>query len=222
MDAARSQDELRGLVEQLLERNQDIVRRLMQLEDTYGARSRVTRQPSGEDEDDDDTATIRSANNSMATTSSSTLIDPIQFSFQADLEASRVYRRLRGNECDCSFTSSIARSHAWSVFSGLSLGEISIVSIIALPLYPADISNAEGYTFGDIWSHFGPSKEPRSALDPESLALLLEPKKNEDPVPSFKASGPLAKNSTPQADLSGANEGEDIIYPCSGCGDVST
>ena len=50
---------------------------------------------------------------------------------------------------DFSFRSSIARSNAWSVFSGLSLGDISIMSVVALPVYPDDISNPQHYDFGN-------------------------------------------------------------------------
>jgi hypothetical protein len=39
-----------------------------------------------------------------------------------------------------SFTTSIARTHAWSVFSGLSLSAVSIISVIALPLSDEELS----------------------------------------------------------------------------------
>lgn len=38
-----------------------------------------------------------------------------------------------------SFRTSVARTHAWSVFSGLSLSEVSVMSAIALPLSTTDI-----------------------------------------------------------------------------------
>lgn len=47
---------------------------------------------------------------------------------------------------DASFTSSAVRTHAWSVFSGLSLSQVSMISAIALPLYLDEISNPECYT----------------------------------------------------------------------------
>lgn len=71
----------------------------------------------------------------------------VRFEFEDDLEASHVYRRLTGDTCDRSFTSSAVRTHAWSIFSGLSLADISVLSVIALPLYLVDIKNAEHYTF---------------------------------------------------------------------------
>jgi cell division control protein 24 len=72
-----------------------------------------------------------------------------KFDFEEDLESSRVYRRAVRETTDYSFRSSIARSHSWSVFSGLSLGDISIMSVIALPVYQDDITNAEHYDFGE-------------------------------------------------------------------------
>jgi hypothetical protein len=59
----------------------------------------------------------------------------IPFAFDEDLEASRVYRRVRKYACDVSLHSSVARTHAWSVFTGLSLSAISDISAFAIPLY---------------------------------------------------------------------------------------
>ncbi|KAK4458971.1 hypothetical protein QBC42DRAFT_275473 [Cladorrhinum samala] len=71
--------------------------------------------------------------------------------FECHLELSRVYRQARNprNSMDFSFRSSIARTNAWSVFSDLSLGEISVLSVIALPIYPDDLRNSHHYDFGD-------------------------------------------------------------------------
>lgn len=70
------------------------------------------------------------------------------FPFEHFLENSRVYRRSRINSVDPSTRSSVARTHAWSIFSGLSLGQISNISVIALPLYADDIGNRQHYNFG--------------------------------------------------------------------------
>ncbi|KAM7189688.1 hypothetical protein V8F33_009936 [Rhypophila sp. PSN 637] len=50
---------------------------------------------------------------------------------------------------DLSFRSSGAWSNGISTFSGLTLGDISIMSVIALPICAAEISNAHHYTFGN-------------------------------------------------------------------------
>ena len=68
-----------------------------------------------------------------------------QFDFEPILEASWVYRRSSTNESDASFKSSVMRSHAWSSLSELSLAQISLVSVIALPIQPKELS-------GNYWS----------------------------------------------------------------------
>lgn len=70
--------------------------------------------------------------------------------FQIDLETSRVYQRTEIYKSDVSFTSSAVRTHAWSVFSGLSLSEVSVISAIALPLYLDEISNMEWYILSQL------------------------------------------------------------------------
>lgn len=67
--------------------------------------------------------------------------------FEQDLETSRVYRRATRMSLDLSVRSSVAQTHAWSMFSGLSLGQISNLSVLALPLYADDITNAQHYAF---------------------------------------------------------------------------
>jgi hypothetical protein len=59
--------------------------------------------------------------------------------FEKILENTRVYRRAEINETDASFTTSSTRTHAWSAFSGLSLVDISDISVIALPLFCEDL-----------------------------------------------------------------------------------
>jgi cell division control protein 24 len=71
-----------------------------------------------------------------------------RFDFEEDLEASRAYRRAQRDTMDFSFRSSIAHTNAWSVFSTLS--DVSIISAIALPLYPEEIGNAQHYQLGEI------------------------------------------------------------------------
>ena len=72
-----------------------------------------------------------------------------RFAFDGTLEESRVYRRARLNECDVSFRSSIIQSHAWSQLSGLSFAQISVASVLALPVSFGELVNARFYT----WEH---------------------------------------------------------------------
>lgn len=71
------------------------------------------------------------------------------FNYEEDLEASHVYRRAQRDTMDFSFRSSIARTNAWSTFSGLSLADVSVMAVIALPVYQEDLKNANHYDFGD-------------------------------------------------------------------------
>lgn len=92
------------------------------------------------------------------------------FEFQSDLEASRVYRRAQRDTMDFSFCSSIAHTSAWSIFSGFSLSDVSIISAIALPLYQEDISNAQHYGFGERQ----PMQTTASTTTPRERSLYEE------------------------------------------------
>jgi hypothetical protein len=76
--------------------------------------------------------------------------DSSRSEFEDDLGNSRVYRRTQRYESDVSFTTSVVRDHAWSVFSGMSLSEISLISAIALPLHLDEVSNQEWYMLCEI------------------------------------------------------------------------
>lgn len=83
--------------------------------------------------------------------------------FEGALSESRVYRRIKRDSLDVSIRSSVARTHAWSIFSGLSIGDISNISVLALPVYSNDINNPQHYAFHH--------NEPEAA----DKALISEP-----------------------------------------------
>jgi hypothetical protein len=64
---------------------------------------------------------------------------PIQETFDDILSASRVYDRVKDREIDAITSVSTTRSHAWSVFTGMSLAETSVIPVIELPLYEAEL-----------------------------------------------------------------------------------
>lgn len=70
----------------------------------------------------------------------SLLPSPRRPSFEVSLEESRVYSRVTGNEIDASITSSVARTNAWSMLSGLTLTAISMVSVMGLPITLANLN----------------------------------------------------------------------------------
>ncbi|KAN0117584.1 hypothetical protein V8E51_003561 [Hyaloscypha variabilis] len=148
LEATRLSETLNELATQILATNKDVSKRLRNLEDMYDSESTYTvchRNGSSDSE------TLFSADSILD--SSSTLYERLRPvpklathpSFQLDLSTSRVYRRTISYECDTSFTTSVVRSHAWSVFTGLSLSEISNISVIGLPLSARDISNPQWY-----------------------------------------------------------------------------
>lgn len=95
--------------------------------------------------------------------------------------AARVYARVQSNDCDMSFTSSAIRTTAWSMLSGLSLNDISIISVLALPISLEEVESiGSQLAFARIISA---AQEPASPNDrdpqlPSSSALheLLLPR----------------------------------------------
>jgi hypothetical protein len=59
--------------------------------------------------------------------------------FEDVLSSSRVYDRVKHREVDAKSTTSTSRSRAWSILSGLSLTQISVISVIKLPLYDTEL-----------------------------------------------------------------------------------
>ncbi|KAG9233974.1 hypothetical protein BJ875DRAFT_510847 [Amylocarpus encephaloides] len=142
LEARSAQHNLHKLVEQLLLSNLDISRRLKSLEDVNSVQSDLKsclEEHQDEENAMDDLNSMQSGHTDI--TLPSTVHDA--------LYTSRVYKRTRMYESDVSFSTSTLRPHAFSVFSELTLSDISSLSVIALPLYLADVSNGEYYHFGE-------------------------------------------------------------------------
>jgi cell division control protein 24 len=152
--AEQFQQELSDNFNELLENNKNIARRLIQLEDgrAFDAQSIMSTA-------DNPTETSVTANSQLSDghgspDPSTTPVNPtsrfsLGFDFRHELEASRPYRRNANRDSmDFSLRTSVARSYAQSVFSGLSLGDISNLSVIALPIHADDITNSCHYGFG--------------------------------------------------------------------------
>ncbi|KAF5639330.1 Rho guanine nucleotide exchange factor scd1 [Fusarium sp. NRRL 52700] len=173
--AKEHQEQLSSNVKALLDNNDALSRRLMNIEDALDAQTIISRRMSilsmsaSPSRNTSQQSTAESLATSNATESS---LAVSKFDFEDDLESSRVYRRAVRESMDYSFRSSIARSHNWSVFSGLSLGDISIMSVIALPVYQDDITNAEHYDFGE--EAVPDTETPGPAMDQPLLIECLE------------------------------------------------
>lgn len=148
-EAERSVDRLCELVEEVLANNIDMAIRLRGIESRPGYNS-VT------------SAKLKNVNGSEQSTIVSEIERPpkpqeninlgqkFRSAFEEDLDKSKVYKRALYNSSQSSVISSAARSTATSVLSGLSLGDVSIIAVFALPLYSSDITNNKHYAFGDV------------------------------------------------------------------------
>lgn len=153
-EAVLNQRKLHLLVETVLAENAGLRQRLLQSEDCFDARSIVTRHHHHpvEDFDDGKQSTFSSSHalrNSIRGFAGDFTGGAVKFAFESVLEQSRVYRNSACyDKCDRSFTTKTTarRTHAWSIFSGYSLAEISLLSVIAMPLLVSDISNGRYYT----------------------------------------------------------------------------
>lgn len=134
-DASREQTRLAISIDELLQSNRDLNARMVQFECRLPPIEHDVSVPTSSR----DTIQYRPI------TASQLPSGPFpRFSFDKDLENSRVYQQIHRTSVDYSFRSSIARSHAWTL---LSLEYISLASVVALPLDRSEISNARHYPF---------------------------------------------------------------------------
>ncbi|KAF5589555.1 nicotinamide mononucleotide permease [Fusarium pseudocircinatum] len=128
------------LVEELLQSNQDLASRIrgLEREGSIIAESRM-----------DDVSTLRQTRGSKTVTFIDTQASAIKFTFDQDLQASRVYNRAVARQSMTSLTSTALYTTALSLFSNLSLSQVSNISFYALPIYCNDLSNSDCYVFGE-------------------------------------------------------------------------
>lgn len=74
-------------------------------------------------------AELRSVHLDEQSSTSHDLALPVQASFDITLSKTRVYNRVRGREVDTASMILTSRSHAWSVFSDLSLSQLSVIAV---------------------------------------------------------------------------------------------
>ncbi|KAH8650456.1 CDC24 calponin-domain-containing protein [Ilyonectria robusta] len=135
--AENNQQQLISTMEILLERNHDLSKRMRDIESIFNTSQHQA------------TSQFTAGADGLAPhTASPKRSSLVEFEFERDLKASHVYRRAKRDTMDFSVRSSVARTHAWSIFSGISLSNISEISVLALPLYAEDIANPQHYDFG--------------------------------------------------------------------------
>ena len=212
-EAASSLGELKTIVERMLDANHDLCRRLDKVEaksiigDCACSLKTTT-------EDTDDTETIKPAHGYPGIADRSiSHSQSFHFEFESVLQASRVYSKANLSECDVSFKSSVVRSRAWSLLSDISLAQISIVSVIALPVYPNDISNRNCYIFGDIHEVINTStckEQPDTTQTVHTTSSQMP-----DAISTSGSIGQVGSST-----LGWGNGNEEDAYPCKGCGDI--
>ncbi|KAI1854721.1 hypothetical protein JX266_000839 [Neoarthrinium moseri] len=142
-EASRSQGELQAMVQSILYENRSLRSKMSQLQDSFDAQS-TFRWPNGEEPSSKYTS-IRTPSIAPERVILLSGQSTFRFTFEPTLESTWVYRRNELNECDASFISTAQRSHAWSIFSGYSLANISILSVIAMPISTNNLVHRKFY-----------------------------------------------------------------------------
>lgn len=93
-------------------------------------------------------------------------------SFSIILKKSWVYKRVRTYSLDLSLNSSTLQNRAWSMFSGVSLNDVSVISFIRLPLRLSDIPHDAWYCRAP--REVSPNYQTLGADDPFVIAVVGE------------------------------------------------
>jgi len=141
---------LENLMERLLTENAELQKRLLQSGGFSGSsingNAATIRELRNVDEGGS-TITSREQN-AVGDVGQTTLSEGIvmRYAFEHVLWESPVYLRHENrNECDVSFSSTAQRSHAWSALAGYSLADVSVLSVVAMPLTAVDIPRGASY-----------------------------------------------------------------------------
>ncbi|KAI0538597.1 hypothetical protein GGR58DRAFT_467305 [Xylaria digitata] len=190
--AEQLQTELASNIGALLDSNRDLSRRMMHVEDAFDVQTIRSRRRRGivsavpatraVVESGVVAATSASEIRKMSTSAAGSLsasppsetavlasdsVFRLAFEFESDLEASRVYRRAQRDTMDFSFRSSVAHTHAWSLLSGRSLPDVSVLSVITLPLDLEGVVNRHHYIDSNDQQLAPMAEEESSAPKPE-------------------------------------------------------
>lgn len=113
--------------------------------------------------------------------------------FETILYETRVYQRAQSNQCDVSLSSSAVLTHAWSALSELSLSDVSVVSVVALPLSLENVTSiGPNLTFSKILASYNPETTKSREVE-RTNASSLEDYYGQSGIPVLrKAHPPLA------------------------------
>ncbi|KAM0799849.1 hypothetical protein BDR22DRAFT_283020 [Usnea florida] len=186
--AQASASQLTTLVQQVLESNLDMSRRMANLEmQTLGqARSSApTLTALSIARDDDSISTMRVAKDYTKHRSTllqsgdniketgggasalSTTTESLQFgfTFDQDLHNSRPYVRAMKKNLVWSAASSTLHTIGWSCMSGVSLADVSAISVVRLPVHPLELWNGQKYIGTEIDNSSAFQKAHTTAID---------------------------------------------------------
>lgn len=225
IEAHENRERLQELVETVLNENQVLRSKLSLLEDRFDARSTFTRDA----DESSETATIRHSDGATPFRDSArplNISNRISFAFENILQQSWVYKRNERNDCDQSFitTTTDARSRTWSIFSGISMANISILSVIAMPITLIDINNGHYYGVKSRLMDSAPIADNEAYMSDNRQALPHQPEHPEIQVSSRFSELTVDEDRTEDEDSDGTLSDEAVdeeIFPCKGCGEVS-
>ncbi|KAI3333740.1 hypothetical protein F4824DRAFT_232537 [Ustulina deusta] len=169
------------LVERMLESNRDLAERIrgLEREGSIISKARSDIIPA------DGASTIRQPSATRGSLLEPGDIFAKRFAFEDDLESSRVYNRAIYRYSHISVTSTALYTTALSVFSKLSLSQVSSISFYALPVCAIDLHNSELYVFGE---------EGAGSLDPRATSSTTP---RRPPRPVSQMAGFIANGQPP-------------------------
>lgn len=156
--------ELAILITQVLESNREMSRRMASIEQqTFGRPPSTIPSIPGRDtvpspsmvetnttEDNESVVTIKRLISDSQNGTNGEPIRTFGFSFDQDLNTSRPYTRALNRHPVWSAASSEICTMGWSCLSGLSLAEVSQMSVINLPIFPHDLWNGQHYSTSKV------------------------------------------------------------------------
>ena len=135
------------MVAEVLKSHQDLSARIKGLEREGSVISK--RETTYDINDDASTITQRRVSTNKRSSFRDFGDDTAKSAFEQVLKASRVYNKAGNRHSLSSATSTALYTTALSVFSSLSLSQISNISFYALPVYAVDLAASQYYIFGE-------------------------------------------------------------------------
>lgn len=222
IEAHENRERLQELVETVLHENQALRSKLSLLEDRFDARSTFTR----DFDESSETATIRDSDGAGPFRDSArplNISDRTSFAFETILQQSWVYKRNETNDCDQSFITATtdARSRTWSIFSGISMANISILSVIAMPITLIDIKYGHYYGVKSRLMDSAPPADDETDMSDHRQVLPYQPEGPETQVSSRLSELRVDEDRIEHGNIDETLSDEAVDEEtCKGCGEI--